>query len=285
MESTISVVMPACEAADTIGAAVASVIAQTYRDWQLVIIADDGQDYRSLLAGAGIADQRIRYMSTGGVRRGSTLARNLAFDSLTSRYAAVLDADDRFKPEKLERVVAALAAHPIVTTALEVIGVDGRPARLVGAGPDRVLTAGEHKWVNFSMDTMVAWDRSICDGRYDPTLNNMTDLDFLMQLYRTSPVSAHLGTPLHEYGKRAVSMSNGPGVTERMIAVKTLLIERISQGHYPMASADAAEGITRFLTVSLGAERSYQAALAARPGLLFEDHLEPLLRAASTASA
>jgi hypothetical protein len=52
-----------------------------------------------------------------------------------------------------------------------------------------------------------------------------------------------------------------------------------------MASADAAEGITRFLTVSLGAERSYQAALAARPGLLFEDHLEPLLRAASTASA
>jgi glycosyltransferase involved in cell wall biosynthesis len=285
MQSTISVVMPAYEATETIAAAVSSVIAQHYQDWELVIIADDGRDYRSLLADAGIADERIRFMTTGGVRRGSTLARNLAFDSLASRHAAVLDADDRFKPDKLERVVAALADYPIVTTALEVIGVDGRPARLVGAGPDRVLTAGQHKWVSFSMDTMVAWDRSICDGRYDPTLNNMTDLDFLMQLYRTSPVSAHLGTPLHEYTKRAVSMSNGPGVTERMIAVKTLLIERIRDGHYPMASADAAEGMTRFLDVSLMAERSYEAALAARPGLLFEDHLEPLLKAASTASA
>lgn len=277
MSTQICIITPACEAEETIGAAVSSVIAQTHEDWRMLIISDDGQDYRRLLATLGIADSRIDFMSTGGVRIGSTTARNMALDTVSAPYVALLDADDRFKPDKLARVVAALGDAPIVTSALDVIGTDGQSRRLVGAGADRILTAGQHKWINFSMDSMVAWDRRECDARYDPGLNNMTDLDFLMKLYRTTPVSAHIGTPVHEYVKRAVSMSNGPGVTERMIAVKTLLLARLGAGHYPMASSDAVEGLSDFLTVSLGAERTFGAALASRPGLIFEDHLEPLL--------
>lgn len=285
MDQTITVIMPACEAAETIVPAVASLVAQTREDWRLMLISDDGRDYRALLEAAGLGDPRITFLSTGRLRAGSTIARNMALDRIETRYAAILDADDRFKPEKLARVIEALRDCPIVTTALEIIGVDGRPARNVGTGLDRVLTAGEHKWVNFSMDSMVAWDSTVCDARYDPALANMTDLDFLMKLYRTSPVSAHLGAPLHEYVKRAVSMSNGPGVTERMIRAKTTLRARLADGFYSMAAADAREGIDRFLAISLEAEKSYPAALADRPGLLFEDHFEPLLEAASTSAA
>ena len=46
-----------------------------------------------------------------------------------------------------------------------------------------------------------------------------------------------------------------------------------------MADAAGPAGIARFLELSLAAEETYPAALAATPGLLFEDHLEPLLRA------
>jgi glycosyltransferase involved in cell wall biosynthesis len=285
LDQAITVIMPACDAVGTIGPAVASLIAQTHGDWRLMLVSDDGRDYGAQLATDGLADPRITHLSTGRVRAGSTIARNLALDRMETRYAAILDADDRYKPEKLARVLQALRDCPIVTTALEIIGVDGRPARTVGTGPDRVFTAGEHKWVNFSMDSMVAWDRTVCDARYDPALANMTDLDFLMKLYRTSPVSAHLGAPLHDYVKRAVSMSNGPGVTERMIRAKITLRARLAEGLYPMAAADGREGIDRFLAISLEAERSYPAALADRPGLLFEDHLEPLLKAASTSAA
>ena len=46
---------------------------------------------------------------------------------------------------------------------------------------------------------------------------------------------------------------------------------------WPMADAAGPVGLIRFLELSLAAEQTYEAALAAEPGLLFEDHLEPLL--------
>jgi hypothetical protein len=124
---------------------------------------------------------------------------------------------------------------------------------------------------------MIAWNRRRCDARYDLVLTNMTDLEFLMQLYRTAARSFHLGTPLHDYVKVSTSMSNGPGFTQKMIASKRELLARLNAGRYPMADPTGPAGIARFLEVSLKAEETYPAVLAANPGLLFEDHLEPML--------
>src|SRR5690606_183356 len=145
-----------------------------------------------------------------------------------------------------------------------------------GAGADRVLTPGEHKWVSVSMDSMIVWDRRRGDGRYDPTMSNMTDLEFLLQLYRTLPTGYHFGTPPHDYIKRDDSVSNGQHVAAGMIRSKREILSRLESGHYGLKPSDVA-GVAAFLRVSLEAEAAYGAALAARPGLLFEDHLEPML--------
>lgn len=279
MSGRFSVIMPAYAAEKTIVPAARSVLAQTYENWELVIVSDDGQDYEKLLAGAGIADRRIRHLSSGQVRGGASRARNIALDDISTDYAAILDADDRFKPGKLALCAQALASHAIVSTALDVMNEQFAHLRFVGVRGDCLLTAGQHKWVNFSMDSMVAWDRRKADARYEPGLPNLTDLDFLMKLYRTSATSFHLGTPLHDYVKMKVSMSNGPGVTERMIGVKTLLLDRLAEGYYPMADTRAAEGISAFLRISLKAEKRYESALREQPDLLFEDNLEPMLNA------
>lgn len=279
MSGRFSVIMPAYAAEKTIVPATRSVLAQTYENWELVIVSDDGQDYEKLLAGAGIADRRIRHLSSGQVRGGASRARNIALDAISTDYAAILDADDRFKPGKLALCAQALESHAIVSTALDVMNDSFVHLRFVGVRTDTVLTAGQHKWVNFSMDSMVAWDRRRADARYEPGLPNLTDLDFLMKLYRTSATSFHLGTALHDYVKMRVSMSNGPGVTERMIGVKTLLLDRLAQGYYSMADTRAAEGISAFLRISLEAERRYESALREQPDLLFEDNLEPMLNA------
>ena len=285
MSQTISIIMPAYGAKGTIRAAVASLLAQTHTDWTLLLVSDDGVDYEAELGRAGLADSRIRPMASPYHRSGASRARNSALDVVSTPYAAILDADDRLQPRKLEMALKGLEAAPIVSTALTAMTPDFTPLRTVGTGPDRLLTAGAHKWINLSMDSMIVWDTRVCDGRYDPALPNMTDLDFLMRLYRTAPASYHLGTPLHDYVKLGTSMSNGEGVTERMVRAKTMLLDALGRGDYPMADPRGAEGIAAFLTVSIEAERSYEAALAERPGLLFEDHLEPLLKAASTAWA
>jgi glycosyltransferase involved in cell wall biosynthesis len=273
----VAIIMPAFEAGPFIGAAVRSVLAQTWPYWQLWIVSDDAQDYQALLAAQGLADPRFRFLSSGAIGGGASRARNLALDRIDAPYAAILDADDRFKPQKLERAVAALADHAIVTSALDVMDEHFAHLRYVGAGPDRVFSPAEHKFVSLSMDSMILWDRRRTDARYDTTLTNMTDLELLMQLYRTADRSFHLGGPLHDYIKRTVSMSNGPGVTEKMIRSKKVLLQRLESGLYPMADPDGPAGLAAFLRISLEAEAAFPAALAEHPGLLFEDHLEPLL--------
>lgn len=278
MDQTVAVITPAWRAQDTIVATVQSVLAQTHAAWELWLIADDGFDYAAFLSEAGLTDPRFRFLSSGGTGRGASNTRNVALEQITAPYAAILDADDRLKPRKLELSVAALAGHGIVSTALDVMTDDFRHLRNVGDGPDRVLSAGTHKWVSLSMDSMIVWDRRRADGRYDPTMSNMTDLEFLLQLYRTAPTSLHLGTPLHDYIKRSSSMSNGKNVAAGMIASKTEILRRLQTGYYGLPQSEV-DGVAAFLTISLEAESRYEAALAARPGLLFEDHIEPMLAA------
>lgn len=285
MAETVAIVTPCYGAGRFVGAAVRSVLAQTHEDWEHWIVADDGVDYEALLAAQGLRDRRLRFLASGTIGGGASRARNLALERISAPYVAILDADDRFKPQKLAAAVAALAHHGIVSVALDEYDEAGRHLRLVGAGPDRALPPATYKWTCLSMDSMLVWDRRRTDARYDLTLTNMTDLELLLQLYRTVPEAWHIGTPLHDYLKLSVSMSNGPGVTERMLVAKTELLRRLETGFYSMADARGPAGMARFLRLSLAAEASYPAALAAQPGLLFEDHLEPLLSAAATASS
>lgn len=277
--------MPAYRAESSIVGAVESVLAQSCGDWRLIVVADDAIDYEAVLGRVGITDKRVVFVNSGGVGSGASRARNAGLEKITTRYGALLDADDRLKPTKLARLMAALAEHGIVTTAIEVTDANLRPLRQVGAGVDRPLRAGAHKWVNFSMDAMLGWDQEKTDARFDPTLPNMNDLDFLMRLYEREPGSYHIGEALHVYVKMPQSLSNGAGMTERMVAAKTRLRQRLAEGYYRFADPGAVAGLDAFLAVSLEAERLYPETLAARPGLLFEDHIEPLLKAAATSAS
>ena len=196
-DKTVAVVIPAYKAEDFIAEAVGSVLAQTHEDWEAWIIADDAEDYEEILAEQGIRDSRLRFLSTGRVGAGASRARNLALDRLNTPYVAILDADDRFKPDKLARAVAALAEHPIVSSALDVMNDRYERLRLVGDGPDRVLTPAGYKFVNLSMDSMIVWDRRKSDARYDLDADQHDrprTADAALAHRRVSPPSRHAGT-------------------------------------------------------------------------------------------
>jgi glycosyltransferase involved in cell wall biosynthesis len=283
MAHTVAIITPAFHAQSTLATTATSVLNQTHGDWEHWIIADDGYDYRSYMYEQGLNDPRQRFLTSGGIGLGASVTRNVALEAITAPYAAILDADDRLKPQKLEKAVSALKDYPIVTTALDVMDMSFAHLRFVGEGADRALTPGEHKWVSLSMDAMVVWDRAKADGRFDTNMSNMTDLEFLLQLYRTAPQSYHFGEPLHDYIKREGSMSNSTNVTEGMIRSKREILRRLETGHYGLSQADV-DGLAQFLTLSIAAEAEFGDALTAQPGMLFEDHIEPRLKAFRSAA-
>lgn len=274
----VSIVMPAFRAERTIARAVASALAQTMGDFELIVVSDDGCDYEAVLGRAGISDARIRHLQSGHVGGGSPPARNVGLDAARYPLAAILDADDAFKPEKLAIMAPLAARHGLASCALDVTLPDGIHLRHVATGEDRLLAPAAYKFVNFSMDSMLVHDRRRADPRYDPALPCLTDLDFLLKIFAGVPECFHVGTPLHDYVKMDVSVSNGPGVTERMVATKTLMRRRLAEGFYPLSPA-ARAGIDDFLALSLAAEQSFAPLPGARPPDLFEDHLEPRLMA------
>jgi glycosyltransferase involved in cell wall biosynthesis len=100
--------------------AVASVLAQTYRRWELVLV-DDGSTDRSTDLAVAFAERhpgRVRYVDhPGHANLGMSASRNRGIAESGGDLLAFLDADDVYLPRKLEAQVAALDAHPSAAMA------------------------------------------------------------------------------------------------------------------------------------------------------------------------
>ena len=110
---SISVIIPAYNAGDFLSTAVQSVLNQSHRNLELLIIDDASTDATGQLAQVFAAqDARVRYHrnpSNTGVARSRNLGVSLArFD-----WIAFLDSDDRWQPDKLARQAAYLQRHAL----------------------------------------------------------------------------------------------------------------------------------------------------------------------------
>jgi glycosyltransferase involved in cell wall biosynthesis len=110
----VSVITPFLNGGRFIGDAVESVLAQTYRSWELLLVDDGSTDDSSARARkyASAYPDRIRCLEhPGRVNRGATVSRNIAVRHSRGKYLAFLDADDVWLPNKLEAQVAILEDH------------------------------------------------------------------------------------------------------------------------------------------------------------------------------
>src|SRR3954447_14398775 len=107
---TVSVVIPAYNSAWCIDHAIDSVLAQTYHDYEIIVVDDGSTDEtRDVVQRYGIA-VRLVCKPNGGM----SSARNRGISEARGRYIAFLDSDDRWLPTKLALQVALLDTHPDV---------------------------------------------------------------------------------------------------------------------------------------------------------------------------
>jgi hypothetical protein len=126
---TVSVVIPTYQRRELVKRAVASVFAQTYRDFEVIVVDDGSTDGTGeALAPLG---ERIHYRWQPN--RGVAAARNAAIALARGSIVAFLDSDDRWLPDHLAVVTGALARHPAAVLASTC------PERRIGGrqGPER----------------------------------------------------------------------------------------------------------------------------------------------------
>lgn len=105
----VSVVIPSYNRANMVGAAIQSVLEQTYTDLE-VIVVDDGSSDNTREVVKAFTDSRIRYIYQENKKLPG--ARNTGIEVSQGNYVAFLDSDDFFLPEKLARQIAAIECDP-----------------------------------------------------------------------------------------------------------------------------------------------------------------------------
>jgi hypothetical protein len=183
----VSVVVPTRNRATMLRRAIASVVAQTFADFELIVV-DDASTDDTVSQLAADPDPRLRVLCSpcaGGAPR----ARNRGVAAARGRFVAFLDDDDEWLPQKLERQLAVFARGPerlgLVHGGSAVISsATGRVVHTVLPEPGLAVEPGDFLG-EISFTTSVVLVRRQCleaVGVFDETLAGSQDRDLWIRL-------------------------------------------------------------------------------------------------------
>ena len=132
-EGLVSVIMPTYNCAKFISETLDSIQAQTYENWEIVIVDDCSKDNTKEIVDAYIArDPRIKYFCLE-VNSGAAVARTKAMELAEGEYMAFCDSDDLWMPDKLERQLAFMKdnGYAFTCTAYEQVNEETEPLNRV----------------------------------------------------------------------------------------------------------------------------------------------------------
>ncbi|MBA4747673.1 MAG: glycosyltransferase family 2 protein [Sphingopyxis sp.] len=232
----VSLVLPVHNGAAYLGDALASIAAQSLADYELICVDDASSDASpALLAAAAAGDARVRIIRLD-TNVGLPAALNTGFAHARGSYFSWTSDDNILRPQQLERLVAALDAHPDCAVAhsdYTVIDPAGDAIERITTGPATDLLLGNNVGASFLYRREVEFAL----GGYDPELFGAEDYDFWLRAaahYRF----CHVAEDLYLYRKHPRSLTN-----QRAAAIQAMTTDVVLEGltgHVPPAKRGAA---------------------------------------------
>lgn len=228
-EVRVSVVVAAYNAAAFISRAIDSVRAQSLPAWEIVVADDCSTDATcEVVERFAAADPRVRLLratANGGPSR----ARNRAIEAARGEWIAVLDADDAWRPQRLETLLALAQAEDADLVADNLVFYDDHAAAEVGVAfapqsAPKVLTAAlvvasERPWPTFRFGFLKPMVRSAAlrrsGVRYDETIRFAEDFLFLTELLFRGCRGALCAEPMYVYTMQHNSAAGRKSATSR----------------------------------------------------------------------
>lgn len=244
----VSIVMPAYKAEKTVAEAIRSVQAQSYRDWQLLVVDDGSPDGTAdVVAELAKADPRVELVRQANA--GPAMARQKALNHARGRFIAFLDSDDLWLPGKLERQLAFMAEHQAALsyTAFRRIQADGSgPGHLISIPPRLTYRA-------LLGDTAIATSTAVIDrsitGEFRMTKTYYDDFVLWLGILKRGHVALGLNEDLMRYRVMGGSVSRNKMKSALMVWRTYRDIEGMSA---PVATV-------HFARYALNAWRKYKA--------------------------
>jgi glycosyltransferase involved in cell wall biosynthesis len=205
----ISVIIPCYNQARFLGEAIESVLAQTVRDFEILVVNDGSTDDTAAIAG----HYGVRCIFQRN--QGPSAARNQALDLVTGRFVVFLDADDRLLPHAFETGLRAFSEHPdcaFVAGRCIIFGPDGP---LTDLRYDPVVERDHYRCLlknNFIWMPAVAMFRAVTlrsVGGFTPALTAGEDYDLYLRLVRQHPLWCH-GEVVAEYRQHDANAAQQP---------------------------------------------------------------------------
>ncbi|MCG8451364.1 MAG: glycosyltransferase, partial [Pirellulales bacterium] len=198
----VSVIMPTYKRPDLLPRAVRSVLEQTYRNLELIIVDDNSPDHTGGVVQSLMAeDNRIRY-----IRNETNLhapgSRNVAIQQAQGEFVAFLDDDDEWMPQKLELQMKLVDRFSVVGC---LYNKNQRPAKMPechGEPPygEKTIEQFHFQGAGFcpsAMLTRIAYFREV--GGFDPQLTGPEGMDLFTRLVARFGTAAYIKLPLHIY--------------------------------------------------------------------------------------
>jgi glycosyltransferase involved in cell wall biosynthesis len=213
----VSVIIPTYNAARYLKEAVDSVLAQSFKDFEVLVIDDGSTDDTEALM-RQYATTPVRYIRQENA--GVSKARNRGIDESLGRYVAFLDADDTWDQRKLERQLSALdqnrgyhACYSAFTVGdCKLSPLELRRSKRQGTAIEDLLMRGNV----VGTPSTVLCERSLIKlaGGFDPETSQCADWDMWMRL-ATQTDFLYLDETLVKYRQHDANMSRNAGLLER----------------------------------------------------------------------
>ena len=205
----VSVIIPTYNRADLLPTAISSVLAQTYTDWELIVVDDASTDNTmEVIKEWEAKDSRIRSISLNINSGGPAHPKNVGVESARGEFIAFLDHDDEWLPEKLKKQVAVFASSPrigLVTCEAYVVDDTGeiRGREIIPEIPkEGIIPAVLRKSFMFSNSSLVI-PRVVIDhlGPRDesPNIGNAEDREYELRIASAGYEFGVVREPLFRY--------------------------------------------------------------------------------------
>jgi teichuronic acid biosynthesis glycosyltransferase TuaG len=216
-EPKVAVIMPCHNGAHTLTQAVQSVIDQTFKDWELVIVDDGSTDPSpQIIQDFAAADPRIRSVRNEKAS-GASNARNKALRFTRARYVAFLDSDDAWLPHKLEAQLKSMQENGAALACGSYDVMDGSGMIIGAVRPKPGFLSYRGLLTDCSVGALTAvLDRSLCgDIQFNSQLSTSEDYQLWLSLIRRGLTAICLPETLAVYRVHGKTLSSNKFVAAR----------------------------------------------------------------------